>query len=270
MYDLEFRKEHKYRFERVLYSGAGSTFVEAFDETEKRKVGIKILKVAKAELQTARSEATVINRLSSISTHVPVLFSSHYDSELETFYLIMQLIQGGQTLERHISVKLSFLESADIIIKLCHVLIPLHRNKYQHRDLKPQNIMLKGEDIYIIDFNLTARAPFKGEGTVGYQAPEQNRYHSGIGSDSGDIFSLGVILYELLVGEAPRFGIDYVSRGGSAVWDRFVTPSEKDPTIPLEISEVVTKCMKLNPKERYQDAYQLKSALLQAKKMRRP
>lgn len=273
MDSLRFSKEFRYRYLETIYENTSRTasFFKAFDEVERRKVGIKRTKISPRLLSQARKEVLIINEFSTLTTNIPALYTTYYDQNNHYFYIIMQYLENGLTLRQYLDSPAYSSEHyrwMDIMIRLCDILGPIHkhRNRYQHRDLKPENILIKGREVYLIDFGLTAVRPVKGEGTMMYKAPEQNEYIAGIGNDNVDIFSLGVIMYEMLTGQAPVFSIDYACDPGSKTWDYYSEPNSKNPNIPQKINNIIIKCMALHPRERYQDAFDLKNALIKAKR----
>lgn len=265
MFDLQFEKPFRIRFVKAIYENEdnGSYFYEAFDDAEKRKVGVKVVTVRSADLAAARAEANVIHRFAGLTTHIPALYATHYDPAANRFYLIMQLIEKGMTLRQLLQAGAP-LDPVDIMLKLCDVLAPIHGSKHQHRDLKPENIMIQGRDVYVIDFNLTAAVPFKGEGSRKYQAPEQHVEMKGIGTERVDMFALGIIFYELITGKAPVFGIDYSAFPGEAGWEFFNPPESHHAS--ASVVDVIMKCLNYQPKDRYPDARQLKNAIIQARR----
>ncbi|UMZ74707.1 serine/threonine-protein kinase [Natranaerofaba carboxydovora] len=266
MQKLSYNKSHNYTITKTIYEtqDGESKFFEAFDEEEKRKVGIKSLDVPKKDLQNAKTEAQMLNYFANKTTSIPALYSTYYDEKNERFYLIMQLIEEGRTLEQLLKGKLPLRQGLQIMINLCDSLSILHQKKYQHRDLKPANIMVqKNNQVYLIDFNLSTRVPFAGEGTDFYRAPEQSEYVFGIGQDRADIFSVGVLLYEIATGEVPAPGKHYqVDFDDQREWKVFYPPKDINNKIPGQVSELIEKCMKLNPEERPKDANQLKRELI--------
>lgn len=268
MHNLKFNVSHHYRMMKTIYEteDGASAFYRAFDEVEKRIVGIKSLKVNKKDLHKVMAEANTIHRFSTESKHIPALYQTYYDEKKERYYLIMQFIEGERTLEQKLKSKLTFREMIQILINLCDALIPLHRAKFQHRDLKPANILMDKNQLYLIDFNLTTSVPFKGEGTLYYRAPEQDRYVFGVGQDRADIFSIGVIFYEMVTGEVPILGRDYVPSRDGKEWRKFVSPNEKKPQTPQEINQLIESCMHIDKHKRPRDASELKRLLIQLRR----
>ncbi len=251
MEKLNFNLCHCYHLNRVLYRTQDdrSIFYVAFDEVENREVGIKSICVSPGELKAVKSEALILNNLSNICNSVPSLYQTYYDKKNKRFYLIMQLI-NGRTLEEKMVNRLSIDECVNTMIKLCDAIAPLHQQGYQHRDLKPANIMMNNRgDLYIIDFNLTPRLPFKGEGTEYYRAPEQSENVRGVPTkDNVDVFAIGSIFYEMVTKEKPNW-IPY-KKGPSAGYSKFVSPVEVSPTIPSKVNDLIIKCMDIDPQKR--------------------
>ncbi|SHG07106.1 serine/threonine-protein kinase [Ornithinibacillus halophilus] len=268
MRNLSYEAKHSYRIMKTIYEtdDGTSAFYEAFDDIEKRKVGIKAVAVAPKDLQKAKSEALTLHRFATMSTSIPALYHTYYDQKQERFYLIMQLIEQGRTLEHMLQGTIPIHQSLQILIDLCDALIPLHQKKYQHRDLKPANIMVQNRNVYLIDFNLTSSKPFKGEGTTFYRSPEQDINSKGVGQDKTDIFSIGVIFYQMVTGHLPVRGQEYVPDRSGKKWRFFTKPIEKNKRVPQEISDLIEKCMQINPNDRPVNANELKRLLIQLKR----
>ena len=259
--ELKFQKEFQFSILETIYenSWTGSSFFKAFDLKEKREVGIKVIEnINEKNFSIIREEAIVLQKINRITHNTPEVYMTYYDKNKNKFYIFMELIKG--TTFRHLlNNQLNQEVAIKYLISLCEILIPIHKNGYQHRDIKPENILIgNNSKVYLIDFNLTAAIPRKGEGTRQYISPEMGEYYSIISSENVDIFSIGVILYEVLTGKCPVFGIDYACDSNSTDWDLFIPPIEKSPSIPKRLNDITMKCMHLNPKKRYLSASALK------------
>ncbi|MBI3560423.1 MAG: HEAT repeat domain-containing protein [Gammaproteobacteria bacterium] len=137
-----------------------------------------------------------------------------------------------------------------------------HALNIVHRDLKPANILIGDNDqVKIVDFGLAAAASSSDSritrtgilvGTPTYMAPEQVRARA-IDART-DIYSLGVLLYEIFVGKPPYKGEDHLATLFQHVEGRAIAPHEADPEIPVELSQIILKAMTVNPQERFQTA----------------
>src|SRR5690625_1730263 len=144
MNSLTYQAKHHYRILKTVYETEddASIFYKAFDEVEKRHVGIKSLKVHQKDLNRVKAEAMTLHRFATKSTSIPALYHTHYDANQERYYLIMQFIESGRTLEQMLKGRITYKQAIQILIDLCDALTPLHKEKFQHRDLKPANIMI--------------------------------------------------------------------------------------------------------------------------------
>src|SRR5271165_4145186 len=151
----------------------------------------------------------------------------------------------------------------EIIQQVCLALDAAHAEKVVHRDLKPQNIMLDAQGkVYVMDFGIARSVGSEGltmtgavVGTPEYMSPEQVKGDEIDGR--ADIFTLGIIFYELLTGKMP-FRAETVQRSMyKRTVERAISPAAEDPSVPAFLSEVVSKCLEIDPAKRYQTANDL-------------
>jgi serine/threonine-protein kinase len=171
--------------------------------------------------------------------------------------LLRQIIneQGRLSPERAVRIARGILEALDYI----------HRNGVVHRDLKPENIMVDAQDgIKLIDFGIAAkmgarRLTFTSAtqvmGTPDYISPEQVRGKRG--DALSDIYSMGVILYEMLTGKVPFSGANAFLIMNDRVLNNPVPPREVNPEVPPSLQEVIYRAMERNPKARYSSAHEM-------------
>ncbi len=262
MQKLSINQNHSYVFSELIYEniGTGSQFWKGIEVETKRIVGIKIQSATKKEFNTAMIELRILNNLCSRTTAIPSVYNSYYDVKKEKLFVFMQYIDKGVTLHS-LMQNIGKLPNATTIIKqLLSILKVLHQNNYQHRDLKPENVMIRDEQIFLIDFNLTGVKPIAGEGSEDYRAPEQIFDIKGIGRQNVDIFAIGVIFYEMVIGEKPLYRKDYKNVKDNT-WRKFTQPIEKDPSLDKEINSFICKCMALRPEDRYKNAGEAYSKL---------
>src|SRR6516164_10399282 len=150
-----------------------------------------------------------------------------------------------------------------MMLQICRALEAAHTEGVIHRDLKPHNIMLdKNGRVYVMDFGIARSAYLPGMtqtgaliGTPEYMSPEQAKGEQL--DERSDLFSLGVIFYELLAGNSPY----YSETPLATLWRRMQEKArplvEVDPTIPREISDIVAKLLEIEPAKRFANAGEL-------------
>jgi eukaryotic-like serine/threonine-protein kinase len=158
-------------------------------------------------------------------------------------------------------------EAVRIISQVCRALESAHAAGVVHRDLKPQNIMLDAKDrVYVMDFGIAHSLETPGMtqtgalmGTPEYMSPEQAK---GIKVDArSDLFALGIIFYELLTGISPYKADNAMAMLLKRTQERPQPPAERDPTIPKAISDVVMKCLEIEPDKRFASAREIEQQL---------
>ena len=151
-------------------------------------------------------------------------------------------------------------EAIPIIQQICRALDAAHAESVVHRDLKPQNVMVDRQGkISVMDFGLARSVEMQGMtqtgmmlGTPQYMSPEQAK---GQKADArSDLFSLGIIFYELLTGKVPFQADTTLATLLKRLQEPAVPPVELDSTIPQAVSDVVVKCLEVDPQHRYQSA----------------
>lgn len=168
--------------------------------------------------------------------------------------LLRQILNEQKKLptERAVRIGLTVLDALDYI----------HTHGVVHRDLKPENIMVDAEDrIKIIDFGLAANAGARrltfaklsrAMGTPDYISPEQVRGKRGDGRS--DLYALGVMLYEMLTGQAPFRGANPFAIMNDRLLNHPVPPREIDPAIPPQMQEIIYRSLERDPRRRYASA----------------
>jgi serine/threonine protein kinase/tetratricopeptide (TPR) repeat protein len=154
-------------------------------------------------------------------------------------------------------------EAAEIIEQVCRALDAAHAEGVIHRDLKPQNIMVdKHGRVAVMDFGIARSMELSGltqtgtlVGTPEYMSPEQAK---GEEVDSrSDLFSLGIILYELLTGKSPYEATTSVATLLKRTQERAVPPVKLDPAIPKFMNDIVVRCLEIDPQRRYASAQEI-------------
>jgi len=163
--------------------------------------------------------------------------------------------------------KLAPEQVARIMLQICRALEAAHAEGVIHRDLKPQNIMLDASGrVYVMDFGIARSACFSGMtqtgaliGTPEYMSPEQGRGEKL--TERSDIFSLGIIFYELLTGKSPY----HSDTPFATLWKRMTQkappPVVADPALPQALSDIVAKALEIEPKNRFASAQEMAQQL---------
>ncbi len=158
-------------------------------------------------------------------------------------------------------------EASQVIVQVLEALDAAHSEGVVHRDLKPQNIMVdKQGRVTVMDFGIARSTEQQGltqtgaiVGTPEYMSPEQAKGEE-VNAQS-DIFSLGIIFYELLTGKTPYRASSAVAMLVKRTQERAAPPVKLDPTIPKNINDVVVKCLEIDPQRRYQSAQEVVQGL---------
>ena len=195
-----------------------------------------------------------------------------WGKEEEIYYIAMEYL-SGENLSQTINKKgiLPPSEVVDISIKICEALEVIHEQGIIHRDIKPSNILVtEDKDIKITDFGIvkdsTPSLTQTGSilGTAQYISPEQAR---GIKiSKRSDIYSLGVVMYEMLTGDPPFRGDDSLSVALRHIREKPTLPSNIIKNLSKNLETVIVKCLLKNPEDRYSSATQLKEDLIRCSK----
>ena len=234
-----------------------------------RFVAIKILKDQfcndKEFVEKFKREATSVASLSDNN------IVNIYDvgSEDNIHYIVMEYVDG-KTLKELIveKEKIEPKEAVRISKQIASALVCAHKNNIIHRDIKPHNILVTKEGIVkVTDFGIakasnssTITNSSKVMGSAHYFSPEQAK---GSFVDSRtDIYSLGVVMYEMLVGKVPFDGESPVSVAVKHIQNEVVSPREIDDKIPESLNSAVLKCLEKNPVKRYQTIKSLEEDLV--------
>ena len=239
-----------------VYQGQYSKLYKAQDLTFNRYVALKIIE---GDIDNAEREIVVCCKLANYTSQVPVIIDSK--REKDKLYIVMQWIAGtdlSEILQKGCPYQKKMAYAKD----LCSIVSILHRNKYEHRDLKPDNIKVGNDGrIYLIDFNLSAIKKRRGDGSDCYRAPENDVSYAIKGNGNMDIFSIGVILYQMFTDHLPVPFIDYGGDYSDKEWSFFTEPIKFNPKISPKLNNIIVKCMKLNPLERYTNAKEIYNEL---------
>ena len=247
---------------------------KAKDVTLNRNVAVKVLRdeftTDQEFIRRFETEAQSAARL----THPNIV--SIYDVGVDNgiYYIVMELIQG-KTLKEIIVEEggpLPWKWSINVAIQIASALDMAHKNNIIHRDIKPHNIIITEDGVAkVTDFgiakavsNSTITAFGTTIGSVHYFSPEHAR--GGYTDAKSDIYSLGVVMYEMLTGRVPFDADTPVSVALKHMQEEPEEPIELNPNIPESINKIIMKALKKDPVERYQTSMELLRDLKQALK----
>lgn len=255
--------DDRYEILEVIGTGGMAVVYKAMCHRLNRYVAVKILRDELANdeefRQRFQTEAQAVAMLSHPNI-VSVYDVSHSD---DVEYIVMELIEGV-TLMQYMKKKgaLGWKEALHFAVQISKALEHAHEKGIVHRDIKPQNIMiLKDGTIKVADFGIAALESAqekKSDQTVGsvhYIAPEQARGEQP--DPRSDIYSLGVVLYEMLTGKMPYDGDTAEQVALKHITGHAVPPQELNPDIPEELAEITLKAMNADINARYQSASEL-------------
>ena len=248
----------RYQLVAHLARGGMADVYEAEDTLLNRRVAIKILHpnfaADQAFVTRFRREAQAAANLS----HPNIVAIYDWGQDTDTYYMVMELIEG-RTLREILKAEGAMLprRAAEIAAEAAAALEVAHQAGVFHRDIKPGNIMITSDGgVKVTDFGI-ARALDDSEeltktgaviGTATYFSPEQAQ---GLPADGrSDIYSLGVVLYEMLSGRPPFTGESPVAVAYQHVSEYPPTPVQVSPEVPAELSMIVETAMAKNPEDR--------------------
>ena len=251
----------KYEVIRELGKGATSAVYLADDPFSGRRVAIKLVKAeALGDSEHGRrfrklflTEASLAGKLQH--PHIVAIFDAEADDSGS--YIVMEYVEGG-TLERYCLVDnlLSIPRIVEIVFKCSKALDFAHRHGIIHRDIKPANILIgEGSDIKISDFGAalslaSESTQVSGVGSPAYMSPEQVRDQQL--NHQTDIFSLGVVMYQLLTGRLPFRATNNFSMVYQIMEVDPPPPSVHRPEIPSAVDVIVKKALQKKLVARYQ------------------
>ena len=185
------------------------------------------------------------------------------------YYIVMELVEGI-TLKNYIERKgrLTIKEATSIAIQVSAGLEVAHNNHIVHRDIKPQNIIISREGkVKVTDFGIAKATTSQtttssAMGSVHYASPEQAR--GGYVDHRSDIYSLGIVTYEMVTGRVPFDGETAVTVAVKHLQEQMVPPSKYCPEIPYSLEQIIKKCTEKSPDRRYQDIGDLMADLKQS------
>lgn len=247
------------RYEILEKIGAGgmSDVFLAKDHSLGREVAVKILKQEFAEDRTFVAKFRAEAQAAAGLEHPNIVSIYDVGSEGSLYYIVMEYVEGI-TLKTYINKKgrLTYNEALSIAIQVGRGIEAAHKKNIIHRDIKPQNIIISREGkVKVMDFGI-ARAVTSNTvsadimGSVHYASPEQAR--NGYVTFTTDIYSLGIVMYEMVTGRVPYDGETTVAIAIQHLQGEMVPPSEYAPDLPIAVERIIQKATMKTQSRRYQ------------------
>lgn len=265
---------NRYEIIEKVGNGGMATVYKATDLVLKRYVAVKILRdeftTDEEFIKRFETEAQSAARL--VHANIVSIFDVGVDNGI--YYIVMELIQG-KTLKEIIVEEggpLPWKWSVNVAIQIASALEMAHKNNIIHRDIKPHNIIITEDGVAkVTDFgiakavsNSTITAFGTTIGSVHYFSPEHAR--GGYTDAKSDIYSLGVVMYEMVTGKVPFDADTPVSVALKHMQEDPVPPIELNPHLPEAVNKIILKALKKDPMLRYQTATELLQDLKMALK----
>ncbi|MEE2989601.1 MAG: protein kinase [Planctomycetota bacterium] len=258
------------RFELIEEVGRGA-FGAVWKARDSQLDRIVAVKIPRQHFFSAGNREQFLREARSTAQldHPNIVTVHEVGSHEDQLFIVSDFIEGT-TLAEYISAsRFSLRESAAICVTIAGALHHAHENGVIHRDLKPSNVMITANnDPRVMDFGLAKRE--SGEititidgklvGTPAYMSPEQARGEAHHVDRRADVYSLGVLLYELISGEPPFRGVTRMLLH-QVIHEEAPSPRTLDSSIPRDLETITLKCLQKDPAGRYPDASQLASDL---------
>jgi serine/threonine protein kinase len=258
---------NQYQVVELIGEGGMGQVFRAFDKRLHRDVALKVLHASRmslAELDALLYEGRIIARVDHPG--VVRVFEVSFDPYP---YIAMELLVG-QLLYNYVTRDTTIEAVCDLVIQVLDALEAIHSKGIIHRDLKPGNVMVTGEGrIKLMDFGLagnyealaSSQDPDSICGTPQYASPEHFDARLRPITTQSDLFSAGIILYEMLTGFLPFSGSNFIGLACAIIEDVPNPPEQHRSTISAELSAVCMKALKKSKTERYADAASFARAL---------
>lgn len=249
----------------MIGGGGMANVYLAHDEILGRDVAVKILRLDYANndefIKRFHREAQSVTTLS----HPNIVNMYDVGEEDGIYYLVMEYVPG-QTLKQYINQRgmLPIGEALDIMEQLTSAMAHAHHFEIVHRDIKPHNILIRDDGVVkVTDFGIATATSATAIthtnsvlGSVHYLSPEQAR--GGIANKQSDIYSLGIVMFELLTGRQPFSGESAVAIALKHLQNETPSPKRWNPDIPQSVENIILKATAKDPFHRYQSANAMK------------
>lgn len=249
--------DDRYEILEVIGIGGMAVVYKALCHRLNRLVAVKILKDEYSQDEEFRDRFHAESQAVAMLSHPNIVSVYDVSSSKEADYIVMELIDGI-SLKQYMEKKgvLNWKETLHFAIQIAKALEHAHGRGIVHRDIKPHNVMvLKNGSIKVADFGIaqvtsrTSTLTTEALGSVHYISPEQAK--GGRVDNRSDLYSLGVVMYEMIAGRVPYDGDSPVNIAIQHINGGAQKPSQYNPNIPQGLEQIIRKAMALAPKDRY-------------------
>ncbi|GAB2561468.1 Stk1 family PASTA domain-containing Ser/Thr kinase [Gracilibacillus alcaliphilus] len=258
----------RYEIIKLIGGGGMANVYLGNDTILERQVAIKVLKLEYANDQEFITRFHREAQAATSLSHPNIVNIFDVGEEDQIYYMVMEYVDG-MTLKQYIQLHapIEVEEVIDIMTQITSAIAHAHANELVHRDIKPQNILIDAYgQVKVTDFGiavaLSATALTQTNsvmGSVHYLSPEQAR--GGKANKKSDIYSLGIVLFELLTGKLPFFGQSPVSIALKHLQSDTPSVRELNPRIPQSVENIVLKAMAKDPLHRYASVIEMEDDL---------
>lgn len=258
------RLDGRYEIQEIIGVGGMAVVYKAYDNIDDRIVAVKILKEEFLANEDFRRRFKNESKAIAVLSHPNIVkvYDVSFGDRLQ--YIVMEYVDGI-TLKEYIEQQkvIGWKEAVHFTTQILRALQHAHDKGIVHRDVKPQNIMLlQNGNIKVTDFGIarfsrteTRTMTESAIGSVHYISPEQARGE--ITDDKADIYSVGVVLYEMLTGQLPFQSDSAVSVAIMQLQSDPKNPRELNPAIPMGLEQITMHAMQKNVRDRYQSAAEM-------------
>lgn len=259
----------RYEILEKIGSGGMAEVFKGKDHKLNRFVAVKVLKDEFVEDKNFVRKFKEEAQAAAALAHPNIVNVYDVGDEQNIFYIVMELVEGI-TLKTYIEKKgrLTVKEATSIAIQVASGLEIAHNNQIVHRDIKPQNIIISREGkVKVTDFGIAKSISSNTNtadamGSVHYTSPEQAR--GGYSDAKSDIYSLGIVMYEMVTGRVPFDGETTVVVAVKHLQEDIVSPRVYASDVPVSLEHIILKCTEKSPDRRYASAAELIADLKQS------
>lgn len=252
--------DNRYEILEVIGTGGMAVVYKALCHRLNRLVAIKILKDEYSRDEDFRRRFHTESQAVAMLSHPNIVSVYDVSRSGDIDYIVMELIEGI-TMKQYLDKKgcMNWREALHFSIQIAKALEHAHSRGIIHRDIKPHNIMLlKDGSVKVADFGIARIASAQNTltrealGSVHYISPEQAK--GGRVDNRADLYSLGVVMYQMLTGKTPYDGETPVAVAIQHINGNLVPPTRLNPSVPVGLEQIILRAMAVSPDDRYNSA----------------